>query len=100
MSLELRSREDGVVLKIRAVPGARREGILGLYGDALKLATAAAPERGKANRRLLALLAETLQLPPRELELVSGETAREKRVLIRGLTADELRTRLTPYLHP
>ncbi len=100
MSLELRSREDGVVLKIRAVPGARREGILGLYGDALKLATAAAPERGKANRRLLALLAETLQLPPRKLELVSGETAREKRVLIRGLTADELRIRLTPYLHP
>ena len=100
MSLELRSREDGVVLKIRAVPGARREGILGLYGDALKLATAAAPERGKANRRLLALLAETLQLPPRELELVSGETAREKRVLIRGLTADDLRIRLAPYLHP
>ena len=100
MSLELRSREDGVVLKIRAVPGARREGILGLYGDALKLATAAAPERGKANRRLLALLAETLQLPPRELELVSGETAREKRVLIRGLTVDELQTRLAPYLHP
>ena len=98
MSLELRARKDGVVLKIKAVPGARREGIIGLHGDALKLSTVAAPEKGRANRRLLALLAETLNLPERELELVSGETAREKRVLIRGLTVDELQNRLAPYL--
>ena len=98
MSLELQTREDGVVLKVKAVPGASRDRIVGLLGDALKLATAAAPEKGKANQRLMALLAETLQLPARELKLVSGEAAREKKILIRGLTADELRARLAPYL--
>ena len=76
----------------------QRDRIVGLLGDALKLATAAAPEKGKANQRLVDLLAEALQLPARELKLVSGEAAREKRFLIRGLTADELRARLAPYL--
>ncbi len=99
MSLDLQTRADGVVLRVRAVPGASRERVVGLHGGALKLATTAAAEKGKANRRLLSLLAESLGLSPGELELVSGETGREKRVLIRGLTADDLRGRLAPYLH-
>ena len=98
MSLDLQTRADGVVLKVWAVPGASRERVVGLHGDALKLATTAAAEKGKANRRLLNLLAESLALSPVELELVSGDTGREKRVLIRGLTADDLRVRLAPYL--
>ena len=98
MSLELQAREDGVVLKVKAVPGASRDRVVGLFGDALKLTTTAAPEKGKANQRLLALLAESLQIPPQKLELVSGEAAREKRILVRGLTVDELRARLAPYL--
>ncbi len=99
MSLDLQTCADGVVLKVRAVAGASRERVVGLHGGALKLATTAAPEKGKANRRLLSLLAGSLGLSPGELELVSGETGREKRVLIRGLTADDLRIRLAPYLH-
>ena len=99
MSLDLQTSVDGVVLKVRAVAGASRERVVGLHGGALKLATTAAPEKGKANRRLLSLLAGSLGLSPGELELASGETGREKRVLIRGLTADDLRIRLAPYLH-
>jgi uncharacterized protein (TIGR00251 family) len=99
MSLDLQTRADGVVLKVRAVAGASRDRVVGLHGGALKLATTAAPEKGKANLRLLNLLAGSLGLSPGELELVSGQTGREKRFLIRGLTADDLRVRLAPYLH-
>lgn len=98
MSLDLQSHADGVVLRVHAVPGASREGVVGVHDNALKLATTAAPERGKANRRLLALLAGSLGIPSRQLELVSGETGREKRVLVRGLTADDVKLRLSPYL--
>ena len=62
MSLDLQTRADGVVLKIRAVAGASRDRVVGLHGGALKLATTAAPEKGKANVRLLSLLAGSLGL--------------------------------------
>lgn len=99
MSLDLQGSRGGVVIKVVAVAGARREGVVGIHGDALKLATTAPPERGKANQRLLAVLADALRVRPGELQLVSGATAREKRILIRGLAADELLVRLAPYLH-
>ena len=51
MSLDLQTRADGVVLKIRAVAGASRDRVVGLHGGALKLATTAAPEKGKATSR-------------------------------------------------
>lgn len=98
MSLDLKSAGDGVIVKILAVAGARREGVVGIHGDALKLATTAAPEKGRANRRLLAVLADALRVPRREVELVSGATAREKKVLIRSLTVEELLGRLAPHL--
>ncbi len=87
-----------MVLKIRAVPGASRERIVGPLGDALKVAVTAAPERGKANQAILALLATELQLPRHALSLIGGETSRDKRVLIKGVDRSILADRLTALL--
>ena len=49
----------------------------------------AAPEAGKANDALLELLADTLELPRRDLELTAGKSTRDKVVALQGLTEDE-----------
>lgn len=79
--------KDGCVLRIHAVPRAGRNRVQGPHGDALKISLKAPPVDGKANRELLAFLAEILDLPPRQLSLLSGEGSREKRVEVRGLSS-------------
>ncbi len=69
-------------LWVRAQPGARRSGIAGLWSGALKVAVRAPAQDGRANEELLAVLAAALDLRPRDLELDSGSTARDKQVLV------------------
>lgn len=74
-------------LRLRVVPGARRPGIAGRHGDAWKVRVAPAPEAGKANDAVLDLLARTLDLARRDLELTAGKTSRDKVVVLDGLTS-------------
>jgi len=79
----LESSPDGRTrLWVRAQPGARRSGIAGLWSGALKVAVRAPAQDGRANEELLAVLAAALDLRPRDLELDSGSTARDKQVLV------------------
>ena len=75
-------------LRLRVVPGAKRAGVVGRHGDAWKIRVAAAPEAGKANDALLELLARTLDLPRRDLELSAGRNSRDKVVVLDGLTCE------------
>ena len=43
-----------------------------------QIAVTAAPEKGKANKAIIAVLAEALSLAKSEIELISGETSRRK----------------------
>jgi uncharacterized protein len=81
-------------LRVRVVPGAKRDAFAGRYGDGWKVRVVAAPERGAANRAVVALVARTLRLPDRAVTLVSGHGARDKIVELDGIDADELDGRL------
>ncbi|MDF1737407.1 MAG: DUF167 domain-containing protein [Minwuia sp.] len=61
----------------------------------LKVRVAAPPEKGKANRAVIKLLAEVLNVAPRDIEVVRGEISRAKTVQIAG-AEDQLRRRLPP----
>ena len=82
-------------LRLRVTPGARRPRIAGRHGDAWKVHVASPPERGRANAAVLAILAETLGVPRRQLEIVSGSSARDKLVAIDGLSDAEVEAKLT-----
>jgi uncharacterized protein YggU (UPF0235/DUF167 family) len=82
-------------LRLRVAPGASRApGIVGRYGDAWKVRVGAAPERGKANEAVLALLAETLAVPRSSVTIVSGGGSRDKIVELAGIDSDEIERRL------
>jgi uncharacterized protein (TIGR00251 family) len=72
-------------LKLRVSPGARRPGIAGRYGDAWKVRVSEPPEDGRANEAVLRLLAETLAVPRARVSLVSGQSSRDKIVVLDGL---------------
>jgi uncharacterized protein (TIGR00251 family) len=89
---------EGCVLPVRAQPGARKAGVLGEQGGALKVAVTAPPQDGRANKALAEALREALGLKRSQVELLGGEASRDKRFLIRGVTRAELEARVRGLL--
>jgi uncharacterized protein (TIGR00251 family) len=67
---------------------------VGVHGDALAVRTRARPVEGAANRELVDLLAGTLGVRPRDLEIVAGAGSRDKRIRVTGLDPAAVRARL------
>ncbi|TNE37347.1 MAG: DUF167 domain-containing protein [Alphaproteobacteria bacterium] len=79
----------GVRLFVRATPSASKNEVQGLYESAdgkraLRVRVTAAPEKGKANKAVVKLLAKSLRLPTSAFHLVSGETDRNKTFEVSG----------------
>jgi uncharacterized protein (TIGR00251 family) len=89
---------EGLLLPVRAQPGARRNGVQGEQAGALKVAVTAPPQDGRANEALVEVLRAALGLKRSQLELVSGATSRDKRFLVRGVGRAELEQRLAALL--
>ena len=81
-------------LRLRVSPGAAGSRVVGRHGEAWRVRVAAPPEGGRANAAALDLLAGVLRIPRGRIELISGRTARDKVVALRGLSADEADQRL------
>jgi uncharacterized protein len=82
---------------VRAQPGAKRSGLIGVWNRQVKIALRAPPQDGRANEELLALLASALNLRARDLELAGGERSRTKHVKI-PLPVATVRERLLAQL--
>src|SRR5687767_10449967 len=87
MTIQIADHAEGCVLPVRAQPGARRNAIVGAQAGMLKVAVTAAPDKGRANEAIIEVLADSLNLKRAQIELVSGPTSRQKKFLIRGVTA-------------
>ncbi len=96
--LDIEAHPEGAVLLVRAQPGAARDEIRGTVQGALKVRVAQAPEKGKANQAIAALLAKKLAVRKSQVGLLSGATSRQKRFLVRGISAGELAARLREAL--
>jgi uncharacterized protein (TIGR00251 family) len=89
---------DGVLMAVRAQPGARKNAVTGEHGGALKVAVTAPPEDGRANAAIVELLRDWLGLKRSEVELATGLTNRNKQVLIRGRSPEEVAALLAARL--
>jgi len=84
-----RATADGIVLEVRLTPGSSRDGIDGVKmlsdGQAVAaIRVRAVPDSGAANRALCVLLAGTFGVPKASVGVISGATARRKRVHVDG----------------
>lgn len=88
----------GLTLCVKVVPKAGRNQISGWEGEELKVRLNAVPEKGQANDTLITYLAKELKISQSQIELVGGKTSRHKRLLITGITLEDLKGRLSSLL--
>jgi len=79
-----RREGDSVTLTLHIQPGAKRSEVAGLHGDALKIRLAAPPVEGRANEALLRFIADSFEVPLRQVELLRGAQSRHKMVKVTG----------------
>ena len=90
----LTPHSQGIILQVRTQPGARKNAVTGEHAGALKVAVSAPPERGKANAAVAALLAEVPECKSSQIEILSGESSREMKFLLIGISSEHLALRL------
>ena len=66
------------LLHVRVQPKARANAVVGWRGETLRVSVTATPEDGKANRAVIALLAESLGVAATSISLVRGVSSRDK----------------------
>lgn len=83
---------DGrVLLRLHIQPKASKSRIVGLHDGCLKIAVAAPPVEGKANKAVVKFLADILAVPARDVAVKSGAQSRRKVVVVKALDATEIR---------
>lgn len=94
----MRQGREGAIFAVRVLPRASRTAITGVMGEGadavLKIALATPPVDGRANEELVALLAGVLGGPRSDVAVIAGLKSRNKRIRVRGRSADEVRDAL------
>jgi uncharacterized protein len=89
--LNVRDVSEGAVIAVKVVPGSSRDKVVGVLGDCLKITTAVAAEKGRANAAVLRTLARALGTDRKAVSLRSGQTHPRKEFLVVGMSAVEVR---------
>lgn len=92
--MNVRETATGVEIDVRVIPRATKTLIGGVRNGALLVRLAAPPVEGAANDALVRLLARRLRVPTRCVCIVAGGRGRQKRVVVEGVSATEVRERL------
>ena len=84
----------GATFAVKVHPRARKNGITGEIGDALKLSLTAPPSEGRANEACVDFFAKALDVPRSSITIAAGQNSRNKVIRVSGLTAQQIRERL------
>ena len=93
--IPIRESNGGVTFAVKLHPRAKSNAVTGEVGDALKVSLTAPPIDGKANTACVEFFAKLLKVPRSSVTIASGQTSRAKVMRIAGLSAEELRHRIT-----
>ena len=86
--IDIREVEGGIVVSVKVQPNASNDRVVGEHADQLKIAVTVAPEKGKANKAVIKVLSRLLNVKISDIEILSGETSRDKKVFIRNMTEE------------
>ena len=90
----IRESDQGVSFAVKVHPRAKKDGITGEVGDAIKLSLTTPPVEGRANEACIAFFAKLLKVPRSSVSIASGLSSRNKVIRVAGVTADYVRDRL------
>lgn len=81
----LQETTDGVILSVKLTPKSSKSEIIGIENNELKIRVATVPEKGAANEALIKFLSKKIGVGTSQIEIISGEQSRHKRLLIKGI---------------
>ncbi len=87
MAFTVSPRGEGVRFAVHVQPRAKKPGIDGTHGDALRVRVQAPPVEGAANDAVVAVIAGALGVPPRAVHIAAGHSGRHKLVDVDGIAA-------------
>jgi uncharacterized protein (TIGR00251 family) len=85
--LELNEKDGAVTIKVRVQPRSPRTGIAGEHAGAIKVRVASPPVDGKANEECRRFLAKLLKVNATSVEIISGESSRDKVIRVSNISA-------------
>ena len=85
----LKRTPTGIVLNLHCQPGAKQTKVVGLHDDCLKISLQAPAIENKANEFLLGWLSKQLKIPQKQIQFISGQNSRKKRLEIWGSISPE-----------
>ena len=91
----LRETSGGTLLSVKLQPRASKNEICAPLGDELKIKVTAPPVDAAANAALVKLLAETLNCSRGKVELIRGQTARHKTILLHGFRPEDVAQKIS-----
>ena len=91
MSYLSTSKDGTVSIRLHVQPKASKSRIVGLHDGCLKIAVAAPPVEGKANKEVVKFLADIFGVPARDVNVKSGAQSRRKLVVVKALDVCEIR---------
>jgi len=95
--IKIREMEDGIVVSVKVQPNSSKNRVVGEYACQIKIAVTVAPEKGKANKAVIKLFAKWLGIKSSGIQIISGETSRDKELFIRNITEEDLNKLVSQY---
>jgi hypothetical protein len=89
-AFDIQEDDKGITFKVHLQPRSKRDKIVGLHGDALKVQITAAPIEGRANEACIAFFARLFKMPKAKVAIVSGLASRDKLVRLSGVSRADL----------
>ncbi len=87
--IKITAKNNGVSFAIRVQPRASRSDVAGEMDGALKVRLAAPPVDGEANEELIRLMSKLFNVSRSQIAIRSGQTSRNKLIVIDGISVDE-----------
>jgi uncharacterized protein (TIGR00251 family) len=81
---------EGVIFTVRVVPRSSTAEIVGEYDGAIKIKLKSPPVDGAANEELIRFISKLLAVPRSNIEIISGQASRTKRIQVMGATPEQI----------
>lgn len=85
----IRKTNEGIIVNLRISPNAKKNEII-RDGDIIKVKITALPIDGKANKALVEFFAKNFKIPKTSIEILKGETSKEKTILFKTMDEDKV----------
>jgi len=81
--------ENSLIIKLKISPNASKNEIIKSDTE-IKIKITAQPIENKANKALIEFLSKTLRIAKSNIEIVKGETSKEKTLLFKNISSDKM----------